>query len=308
MNTLEDLLEHLNQLQGKDRELAVHTRIHDFNNLLAIIGGFSSLLRADRKFGLPLETHDWAVSVDSGARRFQEGLELLGGVFDPDIISANLTAAYEAMIICPPEICLVNKKALGFYKQIVAAQKIFKQHAYTFLFLGEKPDEFDFREYLKIFQRAFSHKFKERDITLVDKIPSGELVTSELYATTLGNLIGNALKHAAADCNKITVFCLESSFSYVVAVENDGSNILSKEDYSKIFIPGYRRGEIIEGHWGRSQGIGLDSVKTQVEDYEGQIWVISPVEKLVEAEHGKKFQKADGVGFYFTVPKELVIK
>lgn len=307
MDCLEELLINLNQLEGEEREREVFTRIHDFNNLLTTIIGFSNILRMDIKYRLSPVTRDWAKDVELGAKQFKSYLDQLEHNFEEGSLSENMMEAYQTMVICPPQEYLENRKAAEFRKKLVAAQKVFKQHAYSSLCLGEKPEEFDFHESIKMLRRANSHKFKSRGISLVEGISPRELVTSELYVVTLDNLIGNALKYAAEDCKEITVFCLESSFNYIVAVENDGSNILSKEDCQNIFVPGYRRGDVPAVVLGRSLGRGLDKVKTQVESYGGDIWVESPISKLVEFEKGKSFQKTDGVGFYFTVPKELVI-
>ena len=307
MDCLEDLLLAISKLEGEERESVVAAKIHDFNNLLTTIIGFSNILHMDIKFNLSLETHDWARNVDQNARLFNSCLERLEQSYNPEELFREMDFAYNGLIICPPDDFLRNKKAVEFRKKLVAAQKVFKQHSYTTLCLGEKPEEYDFHESIKMLRRTYSHNFKERNISLVEGIAKRELVTSELYDVALDNLLGNALKYAADDCKEITVFCLEGSLDYVVAVENDGSNVLSKEDCEKIFIPGYRRGDVPAVSSGRSLGRGLDKVRTQVEDYGGQIWVVSPVKKLVEGESGHTFVKTDGVGFYFTVPKELVI-
>ena len=116
METLEELLQTINGLEGEERELVVGSRIHDFNNLITTITGFSNLLHIDVKYNLPLETHDWTKNVDLAAKQFNESLNCLAERFDVEEMTKLMKESYDLMTRCPPEEFLDHEKAVTFRK------------------------------------------------------------------------------------------------------------------------------------------------------------------------------------------------
>jgi signal transduction histidine kinase len=304
MANLEQLLSALNDLP-KDNKVGLIDRInHDLRNLLTILIGFSGQISIRNS---PNSFTPWSKEILTSSKYFSECLNHLEEILPCPMLPLYLREIHKQTLIPSPKEFLEDKDQWRRVQRVTSAQEIFAQHTYHALCLGEKPEQFDFGHYLKLFSCVHGDAFQDKNIELIYGILPGELITTEPYAVTLGNLLGNALNHIAEDGKQILVYGIKRDDDLLISVENDGSNIIPKTDLEEIFEDGYSTNPIIKAEWGLSKGKGLNIVKKEVEFHGGKIWAESPINFNEQTKDGN-LTKQEGAGFYFTVPKSQIIQ
>ena len=115
-----------------------------------------------------------------------------------------------------------TEKAVEYMRHILAGQKKYK-HAISSIFtLGP----FNVKRYVYSWCEIFSDK----DIELVYGICPENLILPRKYTPIFLNIFSNVLSHAADDCSEVVVRNYDDESDCTIAIENDGSNVLSKED------------------------------------------------------------------------------
>jgi len=116
---------------------------------------------------------------------------------------------------------------------------------------------------------SFEEEIAKKGINVSFEIDDVFIEADNLLKEVFANLIKNAIEHA--NCKNIKIYGEYANNNYIIYVEDDGKGI-EKEDISKIFEEGWRKG-------GGGSGLGLYIVKKLMERYKGKIDVESVIGK-----------------------------
>ncbi|MDZ7262913.1 MAG: ATP-binding protein, partial [candidate division KSB1 bacterium] len=156
----------------------------------------------------------------------------------------------------------------------------------------EKFEAVNLQTLIQNIKEMFEYQLEERAITLTLHNPLPTIYCEKnRIKQVFQNLIDNAIKYMGNEEHpQIEIGSDEENSRFIFWVKDNGIGI-KKENQQRIFHI-FRRGEGQAVAKVEGKGIGLATVKSIVENYDGEIWV--------ESEEGK------GSTFYFTLSKEIV--